>query len=564
MPPRSRAVSLSQNVALSLAVSALVLAGLELGARALERPAPASRRADYLWDWEERWEGEFYTVASNAAGWPVTQEWNADGLRDRAHPRDKLEGVWRVAVLGDSVTLGAGIKASEAFPQVLQRRLDASGAAVEVMNVALWGWSTRQERLAYERIARGYRPDQVIVAVCLNDIAELQNNLARPSPWLAALHARSALVRRLVNAQGREIASVEELFDAAGSRRVREGYERFFAELRALRAEVEKDGGRFAVVVFPFRFQVEPDAPAPLAQRAIGDFCAAETLTCHDMLAALAHAGRAAFVDYDHLSPSGAEVAADEILASGLIPPHPLDPTLPKSGDALPALIAALRDPEAARRAAAARALGAHGPSAASALPALFAATADPREAVRWSAAQALDAIGTGAADTPLLEAALESPDPYVRAFGAYALGGLGSAVPSAVPALIAAYQREEPEGRGTAVGALGALGPLAKDAVPALIAGLGNPKNHRRWATARALGRIGPEARAAVPALTQALADANNHVRVHAAQALGRIGVDAAAAVPALTAAGRDPDEAVRREAATALARIRGLPPAS
>ncbi len=564
MTPRSRAVSSLLNVALGFGVTLLVAAAFEGGARWLEGEPPASKRADYLWDWEERWDGEFYTVGSNSAGWPRSQEWNADGLRDRAHSHDAVEGTWRVAILGDSVTLGAGIKASEAYPQVLQARLDAAGQAVEVLNVALWGWSTRQERLAYERIVRAYRPNQVILAVCLNDIAELQNNLTRPAPWLAALHARSALVRRLVNAQGREIASVEELFTAPDAPRVRQGYERFFEELRTLRAEVEKDGASLAVLVFPFRFQVEAKSPEPLAQRRIDAFCAAERLRCHDLLPALAAAGKSAFVDYDHLSPSGAGIAADAILASGLIGPHPFEATLPKATDAVESLVASLGDPGAARRAAAARALMGKGSAARPALSALFTALGDEREAVRWAAAQALDAIGVSAADEPMLEAALVNDDAYVRAFAAYALGGSGEAARSAVPALIEAYEKEEAEGRGTAVGALGQLGPIAKEAVPALIAGLRNPRNHRRWATARALGRIGPEARGAVPALIAVLADANNHVRVHAAQALGRIGVDAAAAVPALTAATRDPDDGVRREAATALARIRGLPPAS
>jgi HEAT repeat protein len=563
MAPRSRLSGLALNAGLGLAVTAVLLGGLEATARLVEGERPASRRADYLWDWEERWEGEFYTVGSNAAGWPPSQEWNADGLRDRAHTRDKLERTWRVAILGDSVTLGAGIKAGEAYPQVLQQRLDAAGQAVEVMNVALWGWSTRQERLAYSRIVRAYRPDQVIVAVCLNDIAELQNNLGRPAPWLAALHERSALVRRLVNARGREIANVEELFAAADAPRVREGYQRFFDELRALRAEVEKDGATFSLLVFPFRFQIEANPPAPLAQRAIQDFCAAQGLRCHDMLAALAHVGVSAFVDYDHLSPAGAEATAEEILRARLLDPHPLDPTLPKAADPVAALVAALRDPAASRRAAAARALAGQGAQARVALPALFEALTDPREAVRSASAQALDAVGLGAADVPMLEASLNSGDPYVRAFAAYALGNLGPTAVQALPALVAAYRREEGEGRGTAVGALGQLGPLAKQAVPVLIEGLRNQRNHRRWATARALGRIGPDAKAAVPALTTALADGNNHVRVYVAQALGRIGVEAASAVPALTSAVDDPDEAVRREASAALARIRGLPPA-
>ncbi len=563
MPLRSHFLGLALNGALSLVVTGLLLAGPELGARAVEGQRPASPRAEYLWDWEERWEGEFYTVGSNAAGWPVSQEWNADGLRDRAHPKEKLEGLWRIAILGDSVTMGAGIKASEAYPQLLESRLGRAGQAVEVLNVALWGWSTRQQRIAYERLVRAYHPDQVILGVCLNDIAELQNNLGRPPRWLTALHARFALTRLIVNARGREIASVEELFREPDAARVKRGYRLFFDELRALREAVRADGASFAIVVFPFRFQVEPGAPPPIAQREIQRFCAQQGLTCLDMLEPLRLRGPVAFVDYDHLSPSGALLAAEQIASSGLIPDRPLGSSLPKAADPPARLIAWLRDPQAATRAAAARALVGLGPRARPALPALFEALGDEREAVRWSAAQAIDAIGVAAADAPVLEAALRSDDPYVSAFAAYALGGLGEAAAASVPALIEAYRREEVGGRGTAVVALAQLGPLAKEAVPALISGLANPHNQRRWVSARTLGRIGPEARAAVAALSALLADPNGHVRAHAAQALGRIGVDAAAAVEALTSAAKDPDEAVRREASHALKRIRGLPAA-
>ena len=70
-----------------------------------------------------------------------------------------------VVFLGDSVTLGDQIKPEEAYPQVLRGAALARRAGrVEVFNVALWGWSTRQERIAYERIARKYRPDQVVLA----------------------------------------------------------------------------------------------------------------------------------------------------------------------------------------------------------------------------------------------------------------------------------------------------------------------------------------------------------------------------------------------------------------
>ncbi|HWX25185.1 MAG TPA: SGNH/GDSL hydrolase family protein, partial [Vicinamibacteria bacterium] len=256
------------NLLLACASGSLFLGVLEGGSRIQEWRHPAPPVADYIVDWQKRWDGDFYTVSSEAVGWPPWEEFNGDGVRDRAHSLEKPEGVFRLAVLGDSVTLGAGIEAKEAFPQVLESRLEDLGRPVEVFNVALWGWSTRQEEIAYRKIARPYKPDSVILAVCLNDIPELQNNLSRPPKVLEWFHERSALVRRIVAAREREIGSVEELF--VDSARVREAFVRFFSEVKKLAAEAREDKADFAVLVFPFRFQVEGHPPRPLAQQRIG------------------------------------------------------------------------------------------------------------------------------------------------------------------------------------------------------------------------------------------------------------------------------------------------------
>ena len=195
-----------QNLALSFFSLSVVLLLLEGVSRIVEarRPKPPER-ADYIWDWEKQWDGDFYTMASDETGWPPGAEFNGDGVRDRVHPRQRSEGIARVVFLGDSVTLGHGLEPFEAYPQVLQSMLDDEGRALEVMNVALWGWSTRQERIAYEKLVRPYRPDVVVLAICLNDIPEIQNNLKRPPGWLLALNERLALVRLLIDAPGREI-----------------------------------------------------------------------------------------------------------------------------------------------------------------------------------------------------------------------------------------------------------------------------------------------------------------------------------------------------------------------
>ena len=72
---------------------------------------------------------------------------------------------------------------------------------------------------------------------------------------------------------------------------MRAAFARFFAEVRALRDEVEQDGASFALMVFPFRFQVAPGAPQPVAQRRDRWTSAREEgLRCLDLLPALAAA----------------------------------------------------------------------------------------------------------------------------------------------------------------------------------------------------------------------------------------------------------------------------------
>jgi HEAT repeat protein/lysophospholipase L1-like esterase len=544
------------NLILSVTVAGLLLGVLEGGARLIEKRKPPRPVADYIWNWEERWDGEFYTVGSDAVGWPPWQEFNADGLRDRARPTEKLPGTDRVIALGDSVTMGAGIEASEAWPQRLEARYAREGRPIEVLNVALWGWSTRQERIAYERFGRPRKPDQVLLAVCLNDIPELQNNLTRPPDWLASLFHRSALVRRIVNAEGREIHDVEQLFREPDSPAVREAFGRFFDEVRSLRREVEADGARFVLVILPFRLQVLPNAPEPTAQRAILAFCKDEGIRCLDLLRALRAAGPPAFVDYDHLSAAGSDLVADQIRAGGLVPEPASTPS--SAGVAVAELAGALRAPETSVRLSAARELQRRGKEAAPAVDALFDALADSSENVRWAAAQALWKADPGPPALPRLVLALESRDPYVRGFAAWSLGNLGEAARDAVPALAETVRAEEADGRGASLLALARLGPAARAAAPALIKALGSPHAPRRWNAARALGRIGaPEA---VEPLMRALLDRNDHVRIHAARALGKLGPAASAAVDALTAARRDPNDDVRREAARALRRIHGI----
>ena len=101
-PPKAGPRQLALNLSLSLAVAVVLAGGLEGGARLIEsRRPPAPSIADYIWDWEQKWEGDFYTMRSSAVGWPPWEPFNGDGLRDRTHAREKPGGVERLVLLGD-------------------------------------------------------------------------------------------------------------------------------------------------------------------------------------------------------------------------------------------------------------------------------------------------------------------------------------------------------------------------------------------------------------------------------------------------------------------------------
>jgi HEAT repeat protein/lysophospholipase L1-like esterase len=600
------------NALLVLASSALCLGGSEGLSRLFERSHPTPK----MEVWTPEWRDHFYTLEADDALWPPDRPVNRDGVHDRSHPVEKAQDTWRVVFLGDSVAAGFGTKPEEAFPRVLQARLNHEGRRIEVLNVAVEGWSTRQERIAYGRIARRYHPDQVIVAVCLNDIVELEHEFRPPPRWLVWLHRHSALVRRVVNARAREEQAVRSLFRSG------EGFELLFEQLRGLEEEVRADQVSMGVVVLPFRFQVKAGAPPPTVQKAIAEFCGRSGVPYMDLLPIIRQNGESMFIDEDHFSPGGSRVVAEAILRSGIlsggpsfvpllseslarvgpksasaidwirrrpeVPPKeaigPLVDSLcdndgrvraaaawalgqmgPSATTARPALTRALRDPEERVRSSAAQALARLGQSVEESIPELLDALADPRASVRWEAAQALWNAGViSPQHISKLAEALKSDDEYIRAFSVRTLGRMGPAAEAAVPALIDLLKADEGYGTRGPAAALRKIGPAVRRSLAPVLADLKSEDSARRARAALLLGKIGPEARDAVPDLMAALQDPDQEVASNAAFALGNIGAQAEQVVPVLVAMLRKGGPWVRVEAALALGKLRPNEPAA
>ena len=241
---------------------------------------------------------------------------------------------------------------------------------------------------------------------------------------------------------------------------------------------------------------------------------------------------------------------------------------------AVPALIAALSDPDANVREAAAHSLGRlEDPRA---IPALITATHDANPKVRAAAFESLADFDDPRVVEPML-AALKDSDPEVRGRAAQALGNFEDR--RAVNPLIAALSDSSPDVRQAAAQSLGELqdpaaaGALAtalRDSRPdvrraaaqslgelelttapaALIAALKDPDADVRRAAAQSLGEI--QDPNAVAALKASLTDSNADVRESSVYALSEI--SDSAALNALIGALKSPDPEVRRKAAEAL----------
>jgi len=89
------------------------------------------------------------------------------GLRDREHSIEKPEGVFRLAVLGDSFAEAMQVDAKDAFWSLLEEKLTQCayqpGKRIEVINFGVSGFGTAQEYLMLESVAIRYRPDLVLL-----------------------------------------------------------------------------------------------------------------------------------------------------------------------------------------------------------------------------------------------------------------------------------------------------------------------------------------------------------------------------------------------------------------
>ncbi len=360
---------------LAVGTTLLCLLGLELGARGLR--ALATR-------------GQKNVPPHIVTDTPVLYEMNPEhpevssqGLRDDEVVIPKPDGTLRLLVLGDSVAYGPEVPRAAAFPDLLETSLRQRYGSVEVINVGVPGYSPYNQLHFYLGKGRRFEPDIVIVAFCMNDVAnprlhwnragrhvevippeaipnhEYDRNHAAPSlaSWETgsdppSLLRHSELYRLLAprglssfegdpapesvpesriptHITGEDTLSIEVLVDESTPE-----WSWLTSMYDRLHTAVEADQAKMIIVFFPLAYQLDASYPF-LPQKNLLRYCRDRSIPCLDMLEPLRrHRPRQVFLmdsagyhDIWHLTRFGHELTAGALSRflqnTGLLSRHP-------------------------------------------------------------------------------------------------------------------------------------------------------------------------------------------------------------------------------------------------
>jgi D-alanyl-lipoteichoic acid acyltransferase DltB (MBOAT superfamily) len=140
-----------------------------------------------------------------------TNRW---GMRDRDYALAHPPGVYRIALLGPSTAMGAGVEADQSFEALLEDHLNREAArnrpaddpsrgpsAFEILNFGVAGYSPLHVLYQFERKVRAFEPDMTMFVGHASDIAEtsrwwarmVKNGVLPRTPFNADLLRRSGL-----------------------------------------------------------------------------------------------------------------------------------------------------------------------------------------------------------------------------------------------------------------------------------------------------------------------------------------------------------------------------------
>lgn len=242
---------------------------------------------------------------------------NAAGLRDdREYTVPKPPGMRRLVVLGDSYMFAGKVPLERTFPKRLEALLNAgtAGARYEVLNLAVPGYNTRQQKLNLEERGLAFEPDLVLVSFVLNDAvpaAQLMPLDARVPLPLRRLLKRFATVQFLASGLKRLPAILARRPFKGGLEAVEiaegtQGWQTVRESLLGIQSLTARAGAGLMVAIWPMMEGLDSGYPFTAQHVLVSRFCEEHGIPVVDLLPAFAGAKpEALWVARDDHHPNG-------------------------------------------------------------------------------------------------------------------------------------------------------------------------------------------------------------------------------------------------------------------
>lgn len=354
---------LRRRLGLMIGATAMAAAVCEIGARiAFPAPPDPTREPQIVYRVDPLMR---YVLAENQRGWIddgfVTT--NAFGFRGANVDVPKPHGRFRIVTLGDSVAFGWGVNDGETFSAQSQALLRARrpDLDVELVNLAVPGYATRQEVELLDRHLARLQPDVVLVGFYSNDLPDTFEEMSAgsgggttiatrstangrilrmnpaPSSWAERQARRSralytathALKQLLHHGEGKPGSNMElELLSNTSSPQLESAWRQIATQFGRLQQMAHAAGFSVGVVMLPPREQVGGRFTEDGYQSHVRALAEQAGFFVVDPLPSLAQhvAGPPLFVPYDRNHPSAlghkiiAEAVVDALERGGRVP----------------------------------------------------------------------------------------------------------------------------------------------------------------------------------------------------------------------------------------------------
>ncbi len=213
-------------------------------------------------------------------------ETNSQGLRDKEYEIKKPANTFRVAVIGDSLTMPAGVKIEESFHSLLEDRLnkEQNNLTCEFLNFGVGGYSLRQYLGVIKHKAQKYELDLILVGFYPNNDHIIPPNEIFQQPYKvkkkSPLFFNSYLIETLKNSTKYVLQSLTEHDRDSGKDFYSKEQKEYMSEIFSSLGKFSKDNN---IPIAVFFLSHRPDSKFSKGKNIIENFVISNNLFFVDL-----------------------------------------------------------------------------------------------------------------------------------------------------------------------------------------------------------------------------------------------------------------------------------------